>query len=248
MTGRALVEGTREHRLANRDHRHAEGLARLLQDLLATAKWKRRQIVFAGRKNLQPVVVSADADGLLDAFVVGREFVVTDRPVVLDATQRAFAKVRRRVAQHHRVPVQRAATQDADAIDPNTAVGILETYGAFQIRRIERLLLFAAKAAELHIVGPAMRAELTGIHLLTRFEQDDLGARLAKLLSHHTAGRAGTDHAGVVGNAHAICLFRNFTPSKAMDSGVGAMSRQIDAAAESSPSAKPKLSMVSQRS
>ena len=32
-------------------------------------------------------------------------------------------------------------------------------------------------------------------------------------------------------------LFRNFTPSKAIDSGDGAMSRQMEAAAESSPQA-----------
>ena len=43
-------------------------------------------------------------------------------------------------------------------------------------------------------------------------------------------------------------LSRNLTPSKAMESGVYSMSRQMDAAAEISPSAKPKLSMVSQPS
>src|SRR5216684_299440 len=45
--------------------------------------------------------------------------------------------------------------------------------------------------------------------------------------------------------AAAIFCFRNFTPSKAIDSGVGAMSRQMEAAAESSLRAKPKLSIVS---
>ena len=48
--------------------------------------------------------------------------------------------------------------------------------------------------------------------------------------------------------AAAMFCFKNFMPSNAMDSGVGAMSRQIDAAADSSPREKPKLSMVSQPS
>jgi hypothetical protein len=42
--------------------------------------------------------------------------------------------------------------------------------------------------------------------------------------------------------------FKNFTPSNAIDSGDGAISRQMDAAADNSPSAKPKLSIVSQPS
>jgi hypothetical protein len=46
-------------------------------------------------------------------------------------------------------------------------------------------------------------------------------------------------------DGHAMLRFRNFTPSNAIDSGEGAMSRQMEAAADSSPSAKPKLSMVS---
>ena len=46
----------------------------------------------------------------------------------------------------------------------------------------------------------------------------------------------------------AMPRFRNFIPSNAIASGDGAISRQMDAAADSSPSAKPKLSMVSQPS
>jgi len=44
------------------------------------------------------------------------------------------------------------------------------------------------------------------------------------------------------------CSRRNLTPSNAIDSGVGAISRQMLAAALSSPSEKPKLSIVSQPS
>jgi hypothetical protein len=48
--------------------------------------------------------------------------------------------------------------------------------------------------------------------------------------------------------SHAMLRFKNFTPSNAIDSGDGAMSRQMDAAADNSPNAKPKLSIVSQPS
>jgi hypothetical protein len=59
------------------------------------------------------------------------------------------------------------------------------------------------------------------------------------------AGDPETEASGI--GAPAAWELKNRIPSHAIDSGRAAKSLQMDAAADSSPSAKPKLSMVSQR-
>ncbi len=44
-----------------------------------------RQIVLAGRQNLQMVIVAANPNDLFDAIVVRFDFLVGQRPVFLDA-------------------------------------------------------------------------------------------------------------------------------------------------------------------
>src|SRR6185437_3890114 len=67
-----------------------------------------------------------------------------------------------------------------------------------EIRRIKKLLLFAAQSTKWQFVGPTVGTKLGWLHLLARFEEDDLRARLAKLSAHHTTGCTRSDDADVV--------------------------------------------------
>lgn len=85
--------------------------------------------MLAGWKNFQIVIVTADSDHLLDSIIKWCEFVVSERPVFLDAVQRPFLKVARRVAESNSVPVASSAAYDACPIHPRI-VRILVTNGA----------------------------------------------------------------------------------------------------------------------
>jgi hypothetical protein len=70
-SGTALVRPG-DRRLVASDHRDAHGFQRAIQDVLAAAPGNRRKVVAAAGQDLEPVVVAADTDQLLDALVVGR--------------------------------------------------------------------------------------------------------------------------------------------------------------------------------
>ena len=59
-------------------------------------------------------------------------------------------------------------------------------------------LLLGAEAAKLHVVGPAVRAELVRRDFGAGLEQQHLRARLAQLLGYNSAGGAGADDADVI--------------------------------------------------
>ena len=56
-----------------------------LQNMLAATPGDGRQIMLAGRQDLQMVVVAANPDDLFDAIVVRFEFFVGQRPVFFHA-------------------------------------------------------------------------------------------------------------------------------------------------------------------
>jgi hypothetical protein len=63
------------------------------------------------------IVVTANADYLFDAIVIGCNFLIGQRPVFLDALQGPLFKVSGSVAQGNRVPMQGSAPEGAYSID-----------------------------------------------------------------------------------------------------------------------------------
>src|SRR6185312_831839 len=194
---RAPVVRLGENRLAHRNHRNAHRLAGAFEDLFAATERYRGEIVFPGWQDFEVIVLPANANHLLDSFVIRREFFITNRPIVFYSVHRVLAKVDRSVAQHNRVPVQRPASKDANAVHAH-AIGILVTNRVVEIRRIKKLLLFAAQSAEWEFIRPTVGTKLGWLHLLARFEEDDLRTRLAKLSAHHTTGCTRSDDTDVV--------------------------------------------------
>lgn len=199
----AIIVVAGEESFPDRDYfcTHAGDVA--AQNLFAATERKRRKIVAAGGEGFYTVVVAADADHLLDALVIGRELVVGERPIDVDAVEAVFAEVGGRVAEDDGVPVNGAASEDTDAVDADV-VGLLVADGVFEVGGIEELLLFAAKAAELHVGGPAVGAEAAGFDFGSGFEEDDFRAAFAEFLGDDSACGAGPDDADVVeGSGHA---------------------------------------------
>src|SRR5437868_6007697 len=64
-----LVVRAREQRLTHRDHRDADGRAGFFQHLLAAAEGQRRQVMLAGRHDVEAVVLAADTDDLFYLLV-----------------------------------------------------------------------------------------------------------------------------------------------------------------------------------
>ena len=87
VTWRAAVINGSEDGFAHGDERDSHAVRSSVQDVFAAPPRKRGQIVFPCRHNLEPVVLAADADHLLNPLVVGFQFVVRQRPVFLDAVR-----------------------------------------------------------------------------------------------------------------------------------------------------------------
>src|SRR5215472_14528523 len=85
MARGTVIVSAREQRFSYGDDRNPHGRDGALQNGLAAAERQRRQIMLSGGKDLQSVVVAADADHLLDAVVIRRDVVVGDGPIGFDA-------------------------------------------------------------------------------------------------------------------------------------------------------------------
>lgn len=104
---------------------------------------------------------------------------------------------------------------------------------------------------DVYVLDPTERPTLTLVtcypftfvgHAPQRFiVRADLVGEEARSQAQRGVGQVGT------AESRPLAPRRNFTPSKAIASGVGAMSRQMEAAADNGPRLKPKLSIVSHR-
>src|SRR5207245_7479259 len=89
-------------------------------------------------ENIEVLTRPAHADHALDVRVIGRQLLITDRPVLLDALQAALAEVALGEAEAGGVPVDAASAHRPDAIDGDV-VAVLVADRGHDFGRIKRL-------------------------------------------------------------------------------------------------------------
>src|SRR5439155_4410172 len=155
-------------------------------------KLDRRQELTVG-ENLQVLARSAHPYHALDVRVIGRELLIADRPVLLDAFQAALAEVALGEAEAGGVPVDAASAHGPDAVDGDV-VAVLVADRGHDFGRIKRL----ARLVPLReVVRPGMEVEVFGGHLSSGFHQGHFGASLRQFFREHAARGSRADHANI---------------------------------------------------
>src|SRR5690242_21018191 len=112
---RAAVVRPGQHGFAHRNHGNTERGPGPLHDFFRAAELERRQILAVGN-NVHVLARAGDADHFLDVGIVGRDLLIADRPVFLDAFDAALAEIALGKTEAHGVPVNGAAADRADAV------------------------------------------------------------------------------------------------------------------------------------
>src|SRR5579875_2159278 len=199
VAGRAIVVRHREHRLAHWNQRNTHLLRSPRQNALTATHGNGRQIVIAGGDNLQMVVPPRNADNPFDAIVIGRQFLVAQRPIFFNSRQRPLPKILRCIAQSDGIPMQCPPTENPDAVHSDRVRVFVANRR--NVLRVKEGLLLAPKPAIRQLIRPPMGKKARRGNFLARFEHDYLGAAFGKLFRDHSSGCARPNHTHVV-NGH----------------------------------------------
>ena len=171
---------------AHRNHRNTKPGTGAFHDFFRASKLERRQVL-AIRDNIHVFARARYANHLFDVRIVRCEFLITDGPVFFDALDAPLAEIPLGKTQADGVPVNRAATDGADAVHADV-VGTFVADGLRHFRRIERLATGARRAAIRILVGPRVKIKILGSHHAAGLDQRHLGAGLGQFLGQHAAG------------------------------------------------------------
>src|SRR5207237_1106244 len=127
---------------------------------------------------LEPVVLAANANHLLDPLVVGRQFIVSQRPVFLDAVHGPSLEISLRASEHHGIPVHGPATHDANPVHAD-GIAVLVANRTGHTSLVEGRLLLTTKSSVRKFVRPFVRQELIEGNLSPCLKHDELRSALA---------------------------------------------------------------------
>ncbi|MCG3163042.1 MAG: hypothetical protein JMDDDDMK_04420 [Acidobacteria bacterium] len=196
MTGSAPFPAFQQNRFANGNQLDPRLRQLLLRDGFRAAQARRFGHEVAVGQLRQVFARAEDMHLAFGVAIKRREFFVTERPVFLDAVERAFAEIVSRKTQGHRVPVKRAPAECANAVNADAVAAIFNRVS--DVVAVKRSLFEKPEAALRQIVGPIVNVEVFQPAFASGFDQDRVSASGGQLFDHEAASRAGADDAHVV--------------------------------------------------
>src|SRR5262245_39541666 len=190
------ISAFQQNRFANGNQLDPDFRQPLLRDGFGAAQARRFGHKIAVRQLRQPFARAEDMHLAFDLTVKRRDLFVTQRPVFLDAVQRALAEVIGGKTETDRVPVERAPAERPDAVNADAVASILD--GVSDVVAVKRSLFEKSESALRQIVRPVVNVEVFKAAFISGFYQDRVGARRGQFFDHETAGRAGADDAYVI--------------------------------------------------
>src|SRR5262249_50117854 len=191
-----------QNRFANRNQLDPDFRQSLPRDGFGAAQPRRFGHEIAVGQLRQALARAKDMHLALGVTVKRRNLFVAQRPIFLDAAERTLVKIVSRKPQADGVPVERAPSERANAVNANVVAPILNRIP--DVVTVKRRLFEKPESAFGNIVR---HVDILGFFtpvLVPVFYRDFTPARRCQLFDHKAAGGAGAD------NAHVVDLLFNY--------------------------------------